>query len=78
MFRNLWDRRATPAKERRAALKLEKAAVEKKIGQFLDRIVEPDSPSVIGAYERKIGELERDKLILRGRRRQMRHARARL
>ncbi len=64
MFRDLWDRRAKEAKERRTAFKLEKTAVEKKISQFLDRIVEADSPAVISAYERKIGELERDKLIL--------------
>ena len=65
MFRDLWDRRAKDAKERRAALKLETAAVEKKIDQLLDRIVGADSPAVIGAYERKIGELERDKLVLK-------------
>ena len=64
MFRDLWDRRTKDAKERRTAFKLETAAVEKKIGQFLDRIVDADSPTVIAAYERKIGELERDKLIL--------------
>ena len=64
MFRDLWDRRAKEAKERRSALKLEATAVDKKIGLLLDRVVEADSQTVIGAYERKIGELERDKLIL--------------
>ena len=64
MFRDLWDRRAKEAKERRAALKQETAAVEKKISQFLDRIVDADSRTVISAYERKVGELERDKLVL--------------
>jgi site-specific DNA recombinase len=64
MFRDLWDKRAMEGKERRTALKLEKADVERKISQFLDRIVDADSPTVIGAYERRIGKLERDKLIL--------------
>ncbi len=64
MFRNLWEGRSKGAKERRAALKLETAAVEKKISQLLDRIVEADNATIIGAYERKIGELEHDKLIL--------------
>ena len=64
MFRDLWDRRSREGKERRTALKLEKAEVEKKIDQFLDRIVGADSPAVVGAYERKIGELEREKHIL--------------
>lgn len=58
------DRRASEAKERRTVLKLESAAVEKKISQLLDRIVDADNPPVIGAYERRIGELERDKLLL--------------
>lgn len=64
MFRDLWDHRARQVKERRAALKLEPAAVEKKIDQFLNRIVDTDSPTVISAYELKIGELEREKLSL--------------
>ena len=64
VFRDLWDSRAKAGKERRTTLKLETVAVEKKINQLLDRIVEAESPVVIGAYERKIGELERDKLIL--------------
>jgi site-specific DNA recombinase len=64
MFRDLWDRRAKEAKEGRKALKLQAAAVDRKIDQFLDRIVDADSQTVISAYERKIGELEREKLIL--------------
>ena len=64
IFRDLWDRRAKDTRDRRTALKLEVAAVEKKISQLLDRIVDADNPSVIGAYERRIGELEREKLIL--------------
>ncbi len=63
-FRDQWDRRSKESKERKTALKLETVAVEKKISQLLDRIVEADNPTVISAYERKIGELERDKLIL--------------
>ncbi len=64
IFRDLWDRRATKSKEHRAALKLEAAGVDRKIGQFLDRIVDADNATVIRAYERKIDELEREKLIL--------------
>lgn len=64
IFRDLWDRRTKESKERRAALKLEAVSVDKKIGQFLDRIVDADNTTVIRAYERKIDELEREKLIL--------------
>jgi len=64
LFRLRWDERAKHRKEETAALKLELAATDKKIGQFLERIVEADSPTVIGAYERKVEELERQKLLL--------------
>lgn len=64
MFRDLWDRRATEAKERRSTFALEKIAVERKISGFLDRIIDADNPTVIGTYERKSGELEREKLVL--------------
>lgn len=64
MFRDLWDRRAKEAKGLRTALKLETVAKEKQIGQFLDRIVDADSPTVIKAYEKRIGQLEREKLLL--------------
>ena len=64
LFRNLWDEAEAKAGATRAALKLEAAAIEKKIAQLLDRIVEADSATVIGAYERKVDELERQKLVL--------------
>jgi site-specific DNA recombinase len=64
LFRLRWDERAKTRKDEAATLKLEVAATEKKIGQFLERIVESDSPAVIGAYERKVEELEREKLVL--------------
>ncbi|WP_092889273.1 hypothetical protein [Roseicitreum antarcticum] len=40
------------------------AKINKQIGGFLDRIVEAANPSVITAYETRIGKLERQKLLL--------------
>lgn len=64
LFRKRWDEAEGKAKETKAAMRLEVAAIEKKIAQLLDRIVESDSATVIGAYERKVDELEREKLVL--------------
>ena len=64
LFRKRWDEAETKVKETRASMKLEIAAIEKQVAQFLDRIVASDSDAVIGAYERKIEELERKKLVI--------------
>ncbi len=64
LFRKRWDEAESKVKDARAALKLEAVAIEKKIALLLDRIVEAESVSVIGAYERKVEELERQKLVL--------------
>jgi len=64
LFRKRWSEAESKAKDAGAAMKLQVAAMEKKIAQFLDRIVESDSSTVIGAYERKVEELERQKLVL--------------
>lgn len=37
---------------------------EKQIDQLLDRIVEASNPRVIAAYEGRIADLEREKLVL--------------
>lgn len=63
LFRKRWAEADSKAKEASAALKLEAVAVEKKIGQLMERILESESPTVIAAYERKVEELERQKLL---------------
>ena len=64
LFRLRWDERAKSRKDEVATLKQEIVATDKRIGQFLERIVESDSPAVIDAYERKVEELQREKLVL--------------
>ncbi len=63
LFRKRWAEADSKAKEASATLKLEAAAFEKKIGQLMERILESESPTVIAAYERKVEELERQKLL---------------
>lgn len=59
-----WDKAVAAVKDEKATLKLKLAVVEKKIGGILERIIETESGTVISAYERKVEELEREKLLL--------------
>lgn len=64
LFRKRWDEAESKAKDTKTALRNEIVSIEKKIAQLLDRVVDAESATVIGAYERKIDELERQKLVL--------------
>lgn len=64
MFRRAWDQRFEQGRALRLSAEKELAAVDKQIGALLDRIVENTSETVITAYEKRIGELERSKLLL--------------
>ena len=62
MFKKLWDHRLDYSKSRRRSLEGELVKLDRKIEQLLDRIVDAESSTVIGEYERRIQELETDKL----------------
>lgn len=64
LFKKRWSESESRTKDERTSLKLQIAAAEKKIGQLLERIVETSNESVISAYERKVEDLEREKLVL--------------
>jgi site-specific DNA recombinase len=64
LFRKRWAQSETRVKETRAAMKLEIAGIEKKITQALDMMVVSDNKTVLSAFERKIDELERQKLVI--------------
>lgn len=68
LFRDAWDRRSAQAHESAQAVQREIAKTETQIATLLDRIVDASSSSVIGAYEKRIAELERSKLVLDERR----------
>jgi site-specific DNA recombinase len=56
--------RSVNFEEMLSSLKKEKQVIEKKVEQFLDRIVSADSAVLITAYERQIKQLEEQKLLV--------------
>ena len=67
LFRDLWDQRATAMKKQGNSIKAELTQIERKIAQLMDRLVETDSESVIRAYEKRIGDLETERMVMRER-----------
>ena len=63
MFADAWEQRLAQAKDAGTALKRQVEAAEKKISEVLERIMSASNPTVISAYESKIDELERQKLV---------------
>ena len=64
-LRNAWNKQALNAEQSRKVIEKELGEVDRKIEGLLDRIVDAGSPTVISAYERRIGEFEFRKLLLR-------------
>jgi site-specific DNA recombinase len=64
MFRDQWEARAASFKEHGVSLELERAEIDRKVGQLLDRIVDTDSETVVSAYEKRVKELEDRKIVL--------------
>ncbi len=64
MVRDAWNQRRAQARALALSCEREAAKVEKQIATLLDRIVESGSSTVIAAYEKRITELERGKLLI--------------
>ncbi|MGE0605362.1 MAG: recombinase, partial [Xanthobacteraceae bacterium] len=64
MFKPLWDRRLAADHEAKRALEADLSTIERQVEQFLDRIADTDTPSVIAAYENRIRALEEHKLVV--------------
>ena len=64
IFQDFWKKRANAGRERIAQMRLEIGQIERKLAQVVDRLVEADSGAIVRAYEQKVDELERQKLIL--------------
>lgn len=64
MFKALWDERLNATEAEVRARKEELAKIERSVEQLLDRIAVAESPTVIGAYERRIRALEEQKAII--------------
>ena len=64
LFLRAWDERGSRTEDVAKALRDDLRKTECQIEQLLDRIVESSTASVIAAYERRIANLEREKLII--------------
>ncbi|MBL1433089.1 MAG: hypothetical protein COC09_02300 [Gammaproteobacteria bacterium] len=63
MFKAYWDHLFQYQHVRRKTLKADTKKIDRQIAQFLDRIVDANSPTVIGAYEKRITQLEKEKRL---------------
>jgi len=63
MLFDAWEQRSNQADEIKVTLKRDIRALEKQVDGLLDRMVETTSTRAIQAFERKIDELERKKLL---------------
>ena len=65
IFSDFWQKRANAGRERATHLRLEIGQIERKLAQVVDRLIEADNGAIIKAYEQKVSDLERQKLILK-------------
>jgi site-specific DNA recombinase len=65
MFRQAWDARLAQAKDTKFSAQRQIVDVEKQIETMLGRIMNATNDSVIGAYENKLNQLEKDKARMR-------------
>ncbi len=64
MFKDIWEHRQTNGETRIRSLKSELVKIEKQVEQFLDRIGNTDTASIITAYEGRIRKLEQQRLLI--------------
>ena len=63
MFKDLWSHQLKSGEQEAGRLRIELARIEMQVSQLLDRITATDVPSVVGAYEKRIRELEDQKIL---------------
>lgn len=64
MFKHLWEARRLQARDMLASGKHKIASIHHEIDKLLDLIVATDSPNIIKAYEKRIGQHEHEKALL--------------
>ena len=64
MFRDLWNDKVATVESRSAAMRQDLGLITRKVDQLLGRLVETTSETVVAAYEKKIAEFEKEKLLL--------------
>lgn len=64
MFKDAWAQRSAQAAHMAKQMQSELGKIDNQINGFLDRIVDAENPSVIGAYEKRIEKLESQKRLI--------------
>ena len=64
MFKDMWEDRMMSAKKTQTSMKRDVSQLERKVEQFLERIVDTGNATLITAYENKITDLESKKWML--------------
>ncbi|MEM8992919.1 MAG: hypothetical protein AAGD08_21325 [Pseudomonadota bacterium] len=64
MFRTAWDVRSTKAQEIVQSAKRQIADLDRQIDKLLARIIDTGNERVVRTYEDRIGDLEREKVLL--------------
>jgi site-specific DNA recombinase len=64
IFDRLWKDRQEQANGQTKTIKQQVLLIDRKVGQFLDRVVEADNPILIETYETKIRALQEEKTAL--------------
>ena len=62
LFRRWWEEQGHSAEAQATAMRSELTKIESKVGQFMERIVNNDSQTLIAAYEQQIIQLEKRKI----------------
>ena len=58
MFKDAWDAKLDSRKANKNSLDVETKRIQKQMDSLVERIIETDSPTLIGAYEKKLRDLE--------------------
>nr|WP_276204882.1 MULTISPECIES: recombinase family protein [Pseudoalteromonas] len=64
MFSKLWEHRERSAQEHKSSLEKSMKKLDREIEQYLDRIIDTQSSTVIKALEKRIEQMEQRKLLL--------------
>lgn len=64
MFKKAWEKRSHDRQRGLFTAKNQLTEITRKIGGLIDRVVETDNASLAAAYEKKIRELEEEKIVL--------------
>ncbi|MBJ7579308.1 recombinase zinc beta ribbon domain-containing protein [Devosia sp. MC532] len=65
LFCDAWNQRSAQAKAIARSYERQLSELDQKITGLLDRIVDATTSTVVAAFERRIGQLEREKLVLK-------------